>query len=96
MAAIGRDQVNIIVDGLDECNMPSEICSLLLKCSANNIRIKATSRPDGDIRDEFSSQPQLKLEDSPVQVNIETYVDWRLANERESLPIGQTDFQIRN
>jgi hypothetical protein len=80
--ARGLTKAYIIVDGLDECVMPSEICSLLVKCVAENINIWATSRPEGEIRGEFSGQSQLVLEDSLVQTDIETYINWRLDNER--------------
>jgi hypothetical protein len=79
----GFKKAFVIVDGLDECNMPSEICSLLLKCvQAGTLNIWATSRPKGNIRGEFSGHPQLGLDDALVQTDIETYIDWRLAKDR--------------
>jgi len=74
--------VSIIIDGLDECSMPSEIASLLVKCSAPNIRILATSRPAGEICDEFSKLPQMELDYALVQADIDTYIDSHLTHDR--------------
>jgi hypothetical protein len=78
----GLAKVFIIVDGLDECSMPSEISSLLVKCVDETIKIWAASRLEREITDEFSGQSQLELDDALVEVDIQTYINWRLANDR--------------
>lgn len=75
------NSVILIIDGLDECSNPSEVCTALKDAAGSSIRILASSRWERDIADIFCEHPQMELEDSLLQADIEVYIDWRLANE---------------
>lgn len=78
-------KIFIVVDGLDECSTPTDVCSVLLKClRANNINVLATSRPERDIATLFRSKQEvreLEIQDKSVESDIGVYIDWRLSRD---------------
>lgn len=75
-------EISIIIDGIDECLRPTELCNILSKLAATtNIKVLATSRHERDIAEAFSDIPQLIMEDSAIQADIGTYIDWRLEHD---------------
>lgn len=74
-----HQEVYIIIDGIDECLGPTELCNILSKLAAiTNIKVLATSRDERDIAEAFSDTPQLIMDESAVQADIATYINWRL------------------
>jgi len=74
-------EVYVIVDGLDECSKPTDVCVAISTLAHENIKILVTSRPDRDIANSFSAEPTLEIKDAWVNEDIATYIDWRLARD---------------
>lgn len=72
----------IIVDGLDECSAPTEICVALSELGMTNIKVLCTSRVEREIGDAFGQHTQMELDDALVQADIAVYIDWRMSNNR--------------
>lgn len=74
--------IYIVIDGLDESSVPSELCQTLSQClTMKNVNVLATSRPETEIEASFnkvSNLKRLEVEDDFVDADIQIYIDWRL------------------
>lgn len=73
--------VYIVVDGLDECAIPKEVCEHLMTLATGNVKVLAFSRSEDEIKKVFESCRQLQIKDEFVSVDVKIYVDWRLAHD---------------
>lgn len=72
-------EVSIIIDGIDECLRPTELCTILSElAAATNIKVLTISRAESDIAVAFSDVPQLIMDEPAIQADIGIYIDWRL------------------
>jgi len=62
----------------------------VLRITRDNIKVLATSRPECDIAEIFSEQPQLQITDGIVKEDIAVHINWILTHDKKlkSLKLG--------
>jgi ankyrin repeat domain-containing protein 50 len=91
-------KTTLVLDALDECDQHSrgqlmETLGRFLSMARRLLRIFVSSRPDGDIRDCFRSRPNIEIQATDNQKDIEKYVKESIIKHRHwnkmSLPLQE-------
>lgn len=89
-------RTTVVLDALDECEPDLrrkliDVVEFLLAHSERPLKIFISSRPDGDIRDRFLSRPNIEIQATDNQGDIEKFVNNEIINHRQwakmSLPL---------
>jgi hypothetical protein len=80
-------KTTLVLDALDECEPSSrgkfvELVEFLLSKSERPLKIFISSRPDGDIRDRFLSRPNIEIQATDNQGDIERFVKEEIVKHR--------------
>ncbi|KAI9040701.1 synaptic vesicle transporter [Aspergillus affinis] len=72
-------RTTIVLDAFDECDPASredliELFEALLSASKRPIKLLIASRPDGDIRREFRSRPNIEIQETDNRDDIPAYI----------------------
>lgn len=70
------EHVKIVVDGLDECATRRDLLDVLQKLAEGSVSVLVSSRPEGDIKKAFEGKHVLEMDESMVQLDIETHLSW--------------------
>jgi ankyrin repeat domain-containing protein 50 len=76
-------KTTLILDALDECDPASRgklisFLDSLVAESKNPVKIFIASRPDEDIRNRFSTQPNIEIQATDNHGDIEKYIDAKI------------------
>ncbi|KAI1357489.1 hypothetical protein F5Y08DRAFT_352320 [Xylaria arbuscula] len=76
-------QTTLVLDALDECEPKSreqllDVINYLISSSENNLKVFISSRPDRDIRDRFLKTPNIPVQATDNQDDIQKYVRERI------------------
>ncbi|KAI1742078.1 hypothetical protein F4680DRAFT_412804 [Xylaria scruposa] len=72
-------QTTLVLDALDECEPQSrgrivEVVEYLISRSKNDLKVFISSRPDRDIRDRFSKTPNIEIQATNNEEDIQEFV----------------------
>ncbi|KAI1347743.1 hypothetical protein F5Y01DRAFT_318385 [Xylaria sp. FL0043] len=72
-------QTTLVLDALDECEPKSrgqvvEVVEYLISRSGNGLKVFISSRPDRDIRDRFSKTPNIEIQATDNEEDIQEFV----------------------
>lgn len=76
-----QSQIYVVIDGIDECPNPSDLCEKILQMAQPKVKILVSSRSERNIAEAFQNQKHLELTEDRLRRDMETYIDWALANE---------------
>jgi hypothetical protein len=74
-------RIYIVLDGLDECPQPIDVCAVLSELAVMNIKVLVLSQPGGDIAVSMKDKQKLEIEKRFVEADIAVYIDWRLQHD---------------
>jgi Cdc6-like AAA superfamily ATPase len=81
-------KTTLVLDALDECELSSRgklinAVEFLLSKSKNILKVFISSRPDGDIRACFASRPNIEIQATDNQSDIEKFVNEEIDKPRQ-------------
>lgn len=88
-------KTTLVLDALDECEANSriqlvEMIEFLLSTSKKPLKVFISSRPDGDIRARFTSRPNIEIQATDNQGDIEKFVNKEIDKPRLWGPISSS------